>query len=191
MNATLRDRMDTRSHAGTTLLECLAYIAVFCVVVNLCVSAFVSTARLSAFQTTALDRMREVEDVREAFTRAVRSACAVAPGVGAYTSGANQLVLEMPSSDAAVKRYTVFGMFGAKSRLARLDIVSKDGELDASAYVTYALPVKALRFECDSGHARSVQCELDVPNAAKKKTKPPVTYRFLAAFRGISERAAS
>jgi len=185
----LRRGFVRQRRAGMTLIECLVYVAIFCVVVNLCVSVFLGMSRLSAMQTTALDRMREVEEVREVFSRAVRASYGVVAGVGAYKTGPDQLVLEMPSDPAAAKanHYTILGKLGKESRLARLELVANDGKYTSDSYVTYALPIDALRFQYDPGQPRVVQCEVDVPNAAKKKNKPPVTYHFLASLRGKSE----
>jgi hypothetical protein len=178
-----------RPDAGMLLLETMVYIGVLAVILNVALSIFISASRLSLMGTTALDRLCMVEEVRQVFSRGAHEAQAVAPGIGAYKTGPDQVVFELPSDHAAEgeRRYVVFGRIISPARLSRMEIVEKDGQFSLAACSTYALPVSALQFGFpgdDPGRARLVSVELDVPNAGKTKPKPPVTYRFLAALRG-------
>jgi len=183
-------------NAGTSLLEMLVYIPILAVVVNLSLSVFLGASRLSALGSTAMDRMTTVTEVQQKFTRTVREAEAVAPGVGTYRTGPAQLVLEMPPSPdhPDARRYVVFGHITSTKRLGRLEIFEKDGQFTSDAYSRYAFPTRNLRFRYDNDDpaaARLVTLEVDVENARKSKAKPPVTYRFVAALRSSARGEAS
>ena len=178
-----------RENRGMTLLGTLAYVAILAVLINLSMSVFVSASRLSALSTAALERLNTVDEVRVSFTRTVREARGVSPGVGVYKSGPTQLVLDMPlrPEDGGTARYAVFAQLKSPTQLSRLEVIEKDGALSPGNFSTYALPVEAVRFEYDAQdpeRARLVTFDLDVENAGKNANKPPVTYRFLASPRG-------
>ena len=198
----LHHRQRAAANAGMVLIEALAYVAILAIVVNVTMSVFVSASRLSLLGTTALDRLTMVEHIREGYARTVREAQGVVSVVGAYRTGGDRLVLEMPRSPehADARRYVVFGFITSTSCLGRLEIIEKDGQYSAAAYSTYALPVSALRFGYDTPdpeQARLMSLEVDVldartkaylrkgPSLPKLKTKAPVTYRFVANPRSV------
>ena len=199
MNARIRPigpgmRRRISNDAGMSLLETLGYVAVLAVLVNLTLTLFIGASRLSILGTTALDRLRMVEDVREGFSETVREARRVVSGVGAYETGPGQLVLELPpdASDGDARRYAVLGHITSALCLGRLEVVERGGVCEASSYSTYALPIAGVRFEYDSEHlerVRLVTLQLDAQNAAK--TKAPATYRFQASLRGSNPGAAT
>jgi len=179
--------------AGMSLLEMMGYMAVLAVLVNLTLTLFIGASRLSVLGTTALDRLRTVEDVREGFTETVREARRVVPGVGVYKTGPGQLVLELPreASDGDTRRYAVLGHITSALCLGRIEVLERGGVCEADSYSTYALPIAGVRFEYDSEHlerVRLVTLQLDAQNAAK--TKAPATYRFQASLRASSSVAA-
>ncbi len=180
------------STAGMTLLECLGYIAVFSVVINLGLSIFVSSTRLATLTTVALDRLNAVEDVREAFSRTVHEGAEVVSGIESYATGAEQLVLTYPPTPESDgwRRYVVFGRITSSAGLGRLDILEKNGTSKVDSLVNYALPVKTIEFKYDTERptkARLITLEVDVPMSTSKDPRPPRMYRFASALRGISE----
>jgi hypothetical protein len=180
------------SDAGMLLLECLMYVAILAIVVNLVASVFVSATRLSAVGTAALDRVNAVDDVREAFTRAVREAEAVVPGAGAFATGPNQLVLRMPlgAHKDAHARYVVLGCIDPAPGFKSLEITEKNGQYAPEAYTVCSLPVQSLRFDYGAGPPeRARLISLDVVAANARKDKDPTTYRLTGALRSTERRS--
>jgi hypothetical protein len=184
-----------RNHdsAGMLLMETMAYVAILAVIINLSLSIFLSVSRLSALGTASLDRLRMVEDFRRIVTADVQQAHAITRSVGAYATGTDQLVLEMPRrpEDPEAARYVVLGHITSTTRPGRLEIIEKNGQYSVESYSIDALPVVALRFaydEDDPVKARRVSLDVDVPNVAKNK--PPATYHVVAALRSVGRAAA-
>ena len=174
------------ANAGMSLLECLAYIAIFAMIVNLSMSAFVSASRLSAFGSASLERLAITDDLRDAVSSVVREARAVVAGVGAYHTGEDTLVVELPSlpGQPMARRYAVIGCVTSKDRLARMEMTETDGKYEITWCSTYSLPIAAVRFSYDTPdplRARLISIETDAVNT--HKGKPPVPYRFQAALR--------
>ena len=176
--------------AGMTLLEVLGSVAVLAIVINLAASVFISSTRLSALGTSALDKMWAIEEIRSEFVSAVRASSGVRSGVGKYRSGTDQLVLETTRSgdQRGVKRYVVFGAIGSDSRLDKLVVLEKDGKQSAERFVTYPLDLDSIQFKYDSnvpGKAHLVSLEINIRNEGSKQ-KTGRLHRFSAAMRGIS-----
>lgn len=174
------------SESGTTLVEMLAYIAVLAVVINLAGSIFISVNRMNAVGTMALDRVGMRDEVRKDLGAAIRQAVRVVPGVGAYHTGADTLVMEIPPEAASpeVNRYLVLGFVTSKDRISRMIVEKRDGAYVAASCTTYALPVAAVRFSYDAEdplNARLVRVDADIPNT--HKGKEPVPLGFSAALR--------
>ena len=172
--------------AGMSLLECLAYVAIFAVVINLSMSAFVSASRLSSTATAGLNRLAVTDDLREGISRALREARGVAAGVGSYRTGQDTLVVELPllPDKPIAHRYAVLGRIISKNRLTHMEVAEIDGSYTITWCSTYALPVSAIRFGYDNAdplRARLISIEMDVDNV--HKGKPPVSHRFSAALR--------
>ena len=177
-----------RRSEGMSLLECLGYVAVLAVVINLGASVFINASQLSALTTLSLDRLRAVDEVREAFVRTVHGSQGITDEIGTYRTDSQHIVLTCPpdpDSDGW-RRYVVFGEI-TQAGLGRLEILAKGGELKVEAYTTYSLPVSAATFQADKNGL--VTAQLDVPPASRtvstKNPSPrqPVTYQFAAALR--------
>ena len=147
--------MNKRS-SGIMLLELMVSVVVIAIVINLSLSIFVSISRLSALETKALDRLRAVDEVREAFTRTVREAAAVVPGVGAYKTGDGHLVLAMPPSPGEEARYVVLGPIKSPNKMSRLEVSKHGDQYVSEAYQTYALPAESFRFSYDKPDAQEL-----------------------------------
>jgi hypothetical protein len=175
-----------RYTGGMSLLECLAYVAILAVVINLSMSAFVSASRLSSTATAGLNRLAVTDDLREGISRALREARGVAAGVGSYRTGQDTLVVELPllPDKPIAHRYAVLGRIISKNRLTHMEVAEIDGSYTITWCSTYVLPVSAIRFGYDNAdplRARLISIEMDVDNV--HKGKPPVSYRFSAALR--------
>lgn len=178
------------SAAGISLLEVLACAAILAVVINLAAGAFITSTRLSVLGTSALDRMQAVDEIRNGFTSTVRESCAVVPTLSEYSSGSEQIILEMAQRPAqkAGKRYAILGQFGSESRLSRLVVLEKDGDYTIASFMTYPLDLGSIRFSCDTGDmqgARLVSLEFDVKNERRVR-RPRPAHKFTAAIRGVS-----
>ncbi len=174
------------ANAGMSLIECLAYVAIFAVIVNLSMSTFMSATQLSSMGTRGLDRLNMTDELRDGVAQVLREARTVVAGVGAYHTGPDTLVLDMPPRTDApdARRYVVLGRLGPDNRLARIEVAEKDGVYTTTWFSHYALPVAAVRFGYDNADplcARLIAVEADVVNTHKGKA--PVPYRFSAALR--------
>lgn len=179
-------RATCAANAGMTLFECLTYIAIFTVLINVSASTFISTTQLASIGTRGLDRLNMTDELRDDVSRLLREARAVTSGAGAYHTGPDTLVLEMPSppDSANTHRYTVLGGFGPKNRLARIDVSEKDGVHTVTWFSHYALPVASVKFAYDNAdplQARLINVEANVVNTHKGRS--PIPYRFSAALR--------
>jgi len=184
-------KLRNTSNSGMTLIEALAYVAILAVVINGAMSMFLGASRLSFLGTAAADRLSEVERVREAFTGAVHEAQGIAPGAGAFRTGPDCLVLDMPVDPAdGAPRYVVLGCLTSKTGLMRVEVTARDGQYVTESAMRFALPVAALHFAYD-GAAPLVTLDLDAVNASKDPSRPPVTYRFAAAPRSRSGKPLS
>ncbi|HNR34103.1 MAG TPA: hypothetical protein PKO36_02915 [Candidatus Hydrogenedentes bacterium] len=176
----------SRGNAGMTLLECLAYMAIFAVIVNVSMSTFVSATQLSTMGTRGLDRLNMADEFRDGIARLIREAGSVAEGVGAYRTGPDTLVLAMPAQ-SGTRRYTVLGLVGPQNRFSRMDVSETDGVYEVTHFSHYALPVAAVRFGFDNADplkARLIAVDASLVNT--HRGKPPVPYRFSAALRSRS-----
>lgn len=181
--------MNRGQKAGYSILEMLGYIAVFAVILNLAVSLFISTTRLSAYATTAMDRIEGIEEVHREFADAVHEAVDVSPGVASYVSGGDRLVLELPQAPGGKggARYAVLGDLKGNGRMAKLILTERDGAFETEYMATYGQIFVGIRFlynTVEPAGARLVRLELEVDNATAKNTIPRVN-TFAASLRGV------
>lgn len=184
-----RSPTSTRPHEqGTTLFECLVYVALITVLINLLISTHVSATRLSLSSTAALDRLASVTEAGEAFSESIRQARGVVESVGAYHTGPSQAVLSLPPDPAdGAPRYVVLGHSPEANRLWRMAVVQRDGAFETESYSKCALPVTGLRIDYGGAptSARLLTIDIETPNAANRKDREAVVYRFMAALRAV------
>lgn len=178
------------SKAGMTLLECLMYVAIMGVVINISISLFRSSTRISAHGVAVLDRLNSGEEVRTAFLRTVHEAARVADGVAGYKTGGDRIVFEMPPAPEKPdeRHYVVFGCVASKERVGRLNVSVKNGEAAAGDYISYALPVKTVNFEWASGEpaaARLVTARIQTKMTGARKDREPIIHTFSGALRCV------
>ena len=174
--------------SGLSLFEVLMFSVLFVMLGAVAYSVFYNSVRLSAMHTSALDRIRAVETVREEFSQTVRESAGIAAGVGVHRTGADAVVLRIPPSpeNGAAPRYVVFGRILGKPPLVRMEVAEENGQYTTTSFSRYPLPAKAVHLDFDTADplkARRVALEIEVPNAVKGKSKPSATYRFVAALR--------
>ncbi len=164
--------------AGYTLIEMLYYGAILAIVVNLAAGAFISSSRLFAYSTKALDRMQVLDEIGRDFAATVRKSSGVSEGVMNYRSGSDQVVLEVGDE------YIVFGRLGDKPQLNRLVIAEEDGDYQVKAIESYRRELEDIEFIYDASptNARLVSLSL-VPGNDGRKNKA-VPQKFSAAIRG-------
>jgi hypothetical protein len=125
----------------------LAYVVVLGTVLNLFASIFVSNTRLGALNTTALDRLRGIEELQHVFRDTVRQSSAIVPRIAEYKTAEDQLVLKAQSE--VRERYIILGILPNDGRMYRLDLVEQDGELTPAYKATYPQKLAELRFDPD------------------------------------------
>ena len=104
-----------RDAAGYTLIELLAYLSVFAVVVNLAGSLFVSAGRLRMMGNEALERMQALDEMGRRFTDAVHESSGVAREADGFTTSDETLVLNLPHD-----RYAVMGRLRGDDRFVTM-----------------------------------------------------------------------
>lgn len=182
-------RPSRNATAGFTLLDTLGYIVVLTFVINLSVSLFLGTLRLSRVGTAALEQADQIAALGEGFARAVRKCQNVVPRIGNYETGEDLLVMAAPASEDGTRRYVVFGNLRNDSRLSVLELVQGDGILNAEFLSTYPAEVAGLRFRFDTdgmAGAKLVRMEVEIDNVRALHTVRRDNV-FMAAFRGKGE----
>ena len=167
----------------------IAYVAVFAVMVNLCLGVFIKTSRMSAIGTGALDRMQTQREIHREFTESLMLADAVVPAIGSYRTGADRLVLRL-NGTGGLTRYVVYGQLGEAMRLSRLVLVQKDTGLVAERLETYPIDLDVIAFTYDAGtpeQARLVSLHVDSVDAPGRGTaQAGQTYRGAVRGRGAA-----
>jgi hypothetical protein len=154
--------------AGYMLIEALAVVGILAVVLGLAAQVLITCTRLSSFGSRAADHAVQAAEAEDAFRAAAREAFAVSPGVGAYRTGADTLVLQTPSPEGP--RYTVLGKLRDPQRLTVLKLVDSQGILEPESMTTLAAPVRAAEFTYDTGDpatARRVVLRLTTVGSGK------------------------
>lgn len=175
----MRYREHRRHASGYTLMETLAVMAVSSVILLLCFKMLVTTTRLSAYCTRAIDHDNEARQVQRVFLDAVRNATEVASGVASYRTGPDTLVLKCQEPH----RHVVLGDFTNQGNLQLLEILEVGGVYQAGKHKVCLLPLTALYFEADKD-ARLVS--MDIATAPVNPNRPETarTRRFMASLRG-------
>ena len=130
--------------------------------------------------------MRGIAEVQRVFRDAVREASGVATGIGEYQSGEVQVVLRASQKDGT--RYIVLGALRGDGRLCRLDLVNRDGELEAGFLATYPQELSELRFAYDTakgGVAPLIAMEAVLRKEAGERAGQRVLHRFMGSPRAI------
>ena len=164
----------------------LAYVVLFAVAINLCASIFVKNTRLSALGIEGLERINGVADVQHIFAAAVREAYDVVPELGAHRTGPDRLVLRMPPRDGN-PCYVVFGALRDEQHLSRLEIVERNGALEAEKYSTYPVALSSMRFRYETSppqDARTVTLSVVVYREEGRRQGHDTMHRFAATLRG-------
>jgi hypothetical protein len=180
-------RLSPVRERGASLIEMIAYIAIFAVMVNLCLGVFIKSSRMSALGTGILDRMQALREIRQEFTESVMLADAVVPAIGDYRTGADLLVLRTNGMEGAA-RYVVFGRLDDARRLSRLVLAKTDTGLEVERLRTFPLDLDVVTFAYDSEapeQARLVSLHVDILDASGKGTAPAgQTFRGAVRARG-------
>jgi type II secretory pathway pseudopilin PulG len=169
--------------AGYMLIEVLAVVSILTVVLGLAGEILLTCTRLSAFGTRAEEQYRQTGELEEAFRAAVREASAVSPGVGNYRSGADTLVLEVPSVEG--RRYIVLARPGNAPRMSVLRLNEHDGALDSDYLSTQALPLQSATFEYDSAAPETAR-RITLRFTPQGREKAVRTYELTAALGAIA-----
>lgn len=156
--------MMRRHSSGYTLIELLAYLAVFSVVVNLAATLFVSAGRLRMMGNEALERMQALDEIGKQFTETVQESAGAAPEADGYTTSAGTLVLRLPHN-----RFAALGRLRGDDRFVTT-------KFDAGAagipefLETISYPVDDVVFTVENGGAVTMRIRLqdrDARNGAE------------------------
>ena len=177
--------MTRRRQEGVTLLECLMYVACLSLVANALFPIFMDATRLSAYGNAAADRLRITGEFREVFTQTVHEATRVVDGAGIYQTGSDQIVLGLTSDDTGAKRYAVIGAVPDAPKLQCLHLREENGALVVERCRVFALHTVSVNVAHTQtpGNFSQITFDIRLLNAAGKKDKPPVPYRFESVMR--------
>ena len=177
--------MTRRRQEGITLLECLIYVACLSLLANVLFPVFMDATRLSVYGNAAADRLRSVTEFREVFTQTVHEATQVVDVAGIYRTGSDQIVLGLTPDMNGAKRYAVIGAVPNEPKLQCLNLFEENGALVLERCRLFALhttSVNVIHVQTP-GNLSQITFDISLLNAAGKKDKPPVPYRFESVMR--------
>ena len=152
-----------RRDAGYTLLEAIAYVGVFTLVVNLAAGAFLNQHRLNVAGVEALDRIREMERLSNDVRGLIRRAEAVLPEGAGWSTSQESLVLALPPEGDGEDRIAIVGVLEPEDWFGWL--IVEDGAV-----------VRAVRYRLDFDQVR---LSLDADEWAEVRR---VTFEFTPAY---------
>ncbi len=170
MRTSKRSRRRAR---GFSLLECMAYVALLAVVVNVALTSFVSAVRLNQAALAAVDRTHDADAFALAYRNLVRGAVGALPSVADYVADEQTLLLALPPTEEGAARFAVISVLPAdakgaesgKTSLRVLKLVTADGALAAASVQTYHLPAAAVRFRLDAPPEQAKLATIDLFDA--------------------------
>lgn len=130
-----------RDRQGFTLWEMLVYCVISAAILNICVVTFIQTSRVASLSTERAMRQQAYAQFTRDFTRTVRSASRVLPGIGATVTNESQVVLDTPEGPV------IIGMVGDKPAIWG---VEPSGDAWRVRRITSYPIAVSLRFELDS-----------------------------------------
>lgn len=170
-----------RSTLGATLIECLVYVACLTAFGNILASIYIDTTRLSVHGENTIERLRQLGEFRELFSKTVRESSGVVQSVGPYQTGGEQVVLALaPAEDTGARRYAVFALLPNKAGIQCLYLREEDGKPVVEFCRLYYMAVDGLRITCSTGAGTGrthISLETGIYGASGKK-RPPQLYRF-------------
>ncbi len=181
------NKTSRQTNRGFILMEMMVYVAVFSIAVVLFSRVFVTTSRVSAYNTQIVERMDAVREVQRDFLKTCRAATAIVPGIGEHRTDEHTLVLQLHGT-GQTPRYAVLGGFGDSNRLALLALVQEDDVLHAEKFKTWRLPVTDIRFETDD-RAQSVTLALTTQPHNPQRPDTGRAHRFVATLRAGTTEA--
>lgn len=167
--------MSPRSRrGGYTLVELLAYLLVFGVVVNLAGSLFVTASRLHMMGRDAIDRMHAVDDLASRFSTTVRGAVGVVDEAAGYVNSEDTLVLRLPHD-----RYAVMGRLRGDDRFV-VTTFAAESPGTPEFLRTYPHPIEYLAFESLPTGAVAMRVAL-----RNERVRSRAEHRFVATPRSV------
>lgn len=164
----------SRQHRlGATLIEMLGYALMLGVLVNICMTTFVRTSRLSALSTETVLRRDAMNAFARDFTRLTRSATEVMNAEGPFTTDATQVVLRTRDG------VRVAGAVDGKLAIWAVDEASG---CSIQKIDTYPVALERIRFVYDAepaNAARLITCEITV--RARERSQDPARTRLVVA----------
>ncbi len=144
------------SQRGMTLIEMLAYIAVFTVTINLLSVAFIDTTRFVRYADKRLETAGQIDELVSTFQQDVRSAPAIVAAVGDYQTGPDTLILSAPGYGEA--SYLIYTLEPRLKRLARMVLDEQDERLVPLHITSPRVELDAVRFTYDSEEISEARC---------------------------------
>ncbi|MBI2435340.1 MAG: hypothetical protein HYV26_20985 [Candidatus Hydrogenedentes bacterium] len=166
--------------AGYSLLEMLMFVAVFAVAVNLCGALLLTSSRLAAMNTLALDRLNAVREVQDGFKTAIQESAGKSEAPWGLSPTDGRLWLRLPAQEPGQSAaYRVFGLLADGQRLVREDFLLGPGAPEN--YVrTWPLRVKNLRF---SNVGAAIKMSFEIQEDEGERPSRQVIYETIATPR--------
>ena len=164
-----------RRDAGYTLLEAIAYVGVFTLVINLAAGAFLNQHRLNIAGVEALDRIREMDRLSDDVRGLIRRAGAVLPEGARWSTSEESLVLTLPPEGEGADRIAVLGVLEPQGQFGWM--IVEDGAAVRAA--SYRLDFEQVRVSLDAdewAEVRRVTFEFTPAYAFGEKREPIPRY---------------
>lgn len=169
----MKRRSEPNASGGYTLLELLAYIFVFTIIVNTTVALFLSTKRIHALGEIGLERIERVQEVESDFRESVLNANAfvgqsIVPGLG------DPSIVLRTTSTQGKEEFSVWHT-SDENRIRLSQYRNTDDGLTLRYRKTYSLPITSVAFiidKTDTGDARTVRMDLAIIAEGTPNTTP-------------------
>jgi hypothetical protein len=135
---------------GYTLLEMLGYVALFAVLVNLSMSFFIRSGRLSERSHLVLERMERVSELEAGFREITDGARGVVAAAGPLHSDERRLVLR---SGESKDEYRVMGELSKPGMLSVATVRLDGAKTEILKLITLSQPLKSWRFDYGADQA--------------------------------------
>jgi hypothetical protein len=160
---------------GTTLLELLASIAVFTVLVNTGMQIYIGATRLSDAGTHAMECIADLDDVRDEFYRFTRESNGIVASAGEYTRGASLMLWRLDDERVAILGST-------RESAAPVSIILKRQNDAWETIYLKRFPETIASIGFDVPREKSIRMTVRVDNLGMENTVPHEN-AFLATFR--------
>jgi hypothetical protein len=166
----------------------LMYASILAVVLNIAAQTFLSCMRLSSYGTAIADRMGQVAEVENVFRQSVNEGETLVANAGAFSAGPSVIVVEKPSAEPGVRRFTALGALRSANQFSKAELRSDAAGTQVEALTTYPLKLTALRFTHEAP-SRLVEVDLTA-SSPRKRSNGADEFAFKSSLCGIADAKA-